>query len=426
MTNLLGYHYVGKSFSEAQVAAHLDHLRATKPAWITVHGAEQYREALAFSKQVRREIPETRVIFRHCINRTEPGGAIIDSRDDDTGRHARMTAQSWWDNIGARYIGSDLTILTDNESGAEDLTYYSQWQAKVMDLAALHGVSLAVGRFSVLNPPERQWTQLDEMWRALDTYHHLMVWSPNVYFSDTNFDGIEHIFGGWRRCADLEIRSPKTVIGEFAYCQNLDPHRGYKAVQMDSAEYVRRLIDQSMPFYSAEIPVCIYSIGEWPIGADTFSLDAAALKALRERASGKPPVIEPPYPALPASSDPRWTPHTIQTVKDGVRMRSQPTDQVSNNILTSLKGTHLIFTIDGLKYDRWQAVKFAGFIGWVHSDYYSIVNVTPPPTPADTITRLECEAIVQREVKLALEKFRLELIEALTGNVTEVKQEKIA
>lgn len=444
MSNLLGYHYVGSTFTEAHVAAHMEHLRATNPSWITVHGAEQYKEALAFAKLVRRDLPETRVIFRHCINRTEPGGAIIDSRDDDTGRHARMTAQSWWDNIGSRYIGSGLTILTDNESGAADLTYYSQWQAKVMELAARDGVSLATGRFSTHNPPAAQWLQLDDMWRALDDHYHLHIFSPNVYFSDTNFDGIEHIFGAWQRCADIGVKPPQTVVGEFAYAYNIDPHKGYRWVKMSGADYVTRLIQRGAPLWGAGIAACIYSIGEWPINEDTFSLDEDALKALQDRVvSSPPPIIVPPPPAPPPTENHPPKPQSSDPRFDQDSYKAVPTEAGSNTVirefpnpksdkLTVLEQTGLLvghippanLNPSELAYQNasgvlWQVIRLPDDrVGYSHSKYIGLTKVVPPvepppivvppvepppivvpPPPPDYVTRAEAQKMVRDAIQ---------------------------
>lgn len=387
MSNLLGFHFVDSVYSEAQVAQHMDLLRATKPAWINVLGGAQYDQALAFAKLVRRDVPETRVIFRHF----KDGG--------DDGMHTRLSADEWWQKIGSLYVGSDLTILTDNESGADDLTYYADWHARAMTMAAQHGVSLAVGRFSVLNPPDSQWPQLDPMWRALDRFWALHIWSPNVYFSDDNLDGLNHIFHGWWRCNDLTIKTPRTVIGEFAYAKNLDPHKGYIAARIDGGVYAQKLIDlHGNTFQAVDVAACIYSIGEWPIGENTFGLDSAALTVLRNRASPPTTPPPPPVPKLPAANDPRWQLVTITTDKAGVNMRDLPTT-VGSTIIHSMKGTLAAFVIGDTSTQSgdWRAIKAAGYVGWVHTGYFAVVTPPPstPPPPSPTyVTREEVQAML--------------------------------
>lgn len=388
MSNLIGYHFTDQIYSDAQVAKHMEHLRAAKPSWINVLGGAQYKEALAFAKLVRRDIPETRVIFRHFKD------------GSDNGMHTRLTADEWWTKIGSLYVGSDLTILTDNESGSEDLTYYSDWHARAMTLASQHGVSLAVARFSTHNPPSKQWSQLDSLWRALGAFHSLHLYSPNIYFSDTNFDGIEHIFEAWRRCADLDIPAPNTVIGEFAYCQNLDPHRGYRSVKMSGVDYVTRLIQRGAPLWGAGIPACIYSIGEWPIGADSFSLDEDALKALRARVvtPPSPPIPVPPptpppppapaYPPLPLLTDKAWS-WALASSK-GVNVRRQPAviSQPESNVIKMFEGERVRVQRTGPLYgnipNEWCGFSWGAVKGWVNTAHVQFEIAPPvvvPPLP---------------------------------------------
>ena len=306
---MIGFHFVENEYTDAQVAKHFDLLNATKPAAITILGGAQYNEAFSFAKRAKQAFPAMRVIFRHWKD------------DGDNGMHTRLTADDWWEKIGKLYVGSNLTILTDNESMADDLGYYARWQARAMELASKNAVSLAVGRFSTHNPPSAQWSQLDPMWWALAEYGELHVWSPNVYFSDTNLDGLSHIFGGWRRCSDLEIRTPVTIIGEFAYLRDIkDAHNGYRSVKMGGEDYANLLLKRyGNGLQAAGVPVCVYSIGEWPIKADTFSLDDGALNVLRSRLlpvsidpkplppiPPEPPKPEPPKPEPP--KEPEMTP----------------------------------------------------------------------------------------------------------------------
>lgn len=110
MVNLLGYHFVDNVYTEAQIAEHFDLLNTTKPAVINILGGAQYKEALAFAKRAKQAFPEMRVIFRHY----KDGG--------DNGMWTRLSASDWWAKIGSLYVGTGLTILTDNESTADDMT----------------------------------------------------------------------------------------------------------------------------------------------------------------------------------------------------------------------------------------------------------------------------------------------------------------
>lgn len=375
MTNAIGFHFVDNIYTDGEIPQHMALLRATKPAWINVLGGAQYREALAFARLVRRDLPDTKVIFRHY----KDGG--------DDGMHTRLTADQWWTQIGALYIGSDLTILTDNESGEENLTYYSDWHARIMELAALDGVSIAYGRFSTHNPPARQWPQLASMFAAGNRYRNLHVWSPNVYYSDDNLDGISHVLEAWQ----YYPRVP-TVIGEYAYAYRLDPHKGYRALKINGAVYAHELMEVGQPLWDSGIAACVYSIGAWPIGRDTFSLDSDALKVIKDN-----PMILTVDPFPSGAYDRTGTIH-ITSGAPFVNLRAQP-DSKSEDLGDILEGDVVRTWSTGIV-RGWLPVEvvLTSKRGWVSGSVAGLQQIVEPPAPDNKADLIAIRDLLQQAI----------------------------
>jgi len=428
MVNLLGYHFVDNVYTEAQIAQHMDLLRITQPAWINVLGGMQYEQALNFAVAVRKAFPMIRVIFRHY----KDGG--------DDGMHTRLTASEWWEKIGSLYIGKDLTILSDNESMAGDLTTYANWQAAVMTLAGAKRVSIAYGRFATHNPPIAQFKQLDSMFRAAARFGNLHIYSPNVYFSKDNNDGHEYPFYAIQRCADIGIEPPQTIaIGEYAFAEQLRAHEGYKSVKMDGAAYINDLAKRHAKYFQGVgIAACIYAIGEWPMGnkpdgskQDTFGLDEAAINALKARSvpviiapPQTPPIPDPPKP-LPAKPDPVPKPEKVGAGYPTIitppapllNMRDGP-DEAYTKIGEIKTGETVTHFADYRRADPDNAKQFWYWVetphgnGWVADVegkviFSKVVPPAPPAVPSDKDLALDA-------VRLAISQYS-ELIAKLTS-----------
>lgn len=285
--NQVGFHFVDSVYTEAEINKHFGLLNDCKPACITILGGSQYKEALDFAKRAKQAFPEMRVIFRHYRD----GG--------DDGMHTRVTAREWWDKIGSLYIGTGLTILSDNESMRDDLTPYAAWQSEVMELAGQNGVGIAFGRFSTHNPPLAKIQHLDRMLITAFKFGKLHTYSPNLYWSLENTDGFKYP----RAVMDYAHKIGVTIdvtIGEFALLRDIrDAHHGWRSCNVSGKAYAYDMVIKSK-VHLPGIPVCAYSIGQWPIGSDTFSLDKEALDTIKFNPTPLVKPTNPPYtPPIP-------------------------------------------------------------------------------------------------------------------------------
>jgi hypothetical protein len=296
--NQIGFHFVDNVYTEAQVNEHFGLLNDCKPACINILGGAQYNEAFKFAVRAKEAFPSMRVIFRHH----KDGG--------DDGMWKRLSGAEWWQKIGSIYKGTGLTILADNESMAQDLTLYAAWHATILELAGAAGVGIAYARFSTHNPPKAQIPQLDVMYKAAHAFGKLHTLSPNLYWSLGNADGFLYPAYHIQRALEIGCKLDVT-IGEYAIVRKItDAYNGYRSVVMGGATYARDLINRAK-LKLPGIPVSVFSIGAWPIGKDTFSLDKDALDVIRQNLvpitipentrppQTPPPVIIAPPPTLP-------------------------------------------------------------------------------------------------------------------------------
>ncbi len=285
MSALLSIHYVDKEYSDGQRAEHLAYLKRLRPAYVNILGASQFNEAVAFATEVRQHIPETQVIFRHF----KDGG--------DDGLWTRVTPKWFIEGIcNTYYKGRDWYIVTDNEANADDLRPYALWHAEVIQRASDAGIKLAVGRFPTHNPATEQINagQLDPMWHAL-AKHPEHIWSPNVYFSIGNHDGLKHINVGLRRMQAVTGKTPTVVLGEYAYAKDLDPHKGHGSELQASGEQLLatgyELLKQHLP----GTPACWYCEGDW----HTFGMTDAMRERLITLQADSIPTPQPPIVTNP-------------------------------------------------------------------------------------------------------------------------------
>lgn len=293
MLGQIGFHFVGP-FTEADCNQYFGILNDTKPGCITVLGAAQFDQALRFAKTCKQTYPEMRVIFRHFINKSNPRAMIVfEPQAQDTGRHARMSDELWWEMVGKLYIGTGLTVLTDNESTMSDYTPYSAWQAAVLRLAGENGVGIAYGRFPAFHPAKGKEQQLDAMLIEAGKWGNLHTYSPNLYWSAENTDAFKYPYYVIQYAAKLGI-TLETTIGEYALLRDIrDAHHGWRSCNISGKAFAYDAIIKAK-VHLPGIPVCIYSIGQWPIGADTFSLDKDALDTIKANLTELSPVVKPP------------------------------------------------------------------------------------------------------------------------------------
>lgn len=289
MMNQIGFHFVG-GFSEAEVNTYFGLLNDMRPACINVLGGTQYKEALSFATRAKQAFPLMRVIFRHYRD----GG--------DDGMWTRLSAKDWWEKIGRLYVGTGLTILSDNESMRDDLTPYAAWQAEVMERAGAAGVGIAYGRFSTHNPPLSKVQHLERMLVTAFKYGALHTYSPNTYWSADNTDGFSHLNNVTAYARKLGITLDVT-LGEFARLRDIrDAHNGWRKCGISGRDYALDLVAKART-YLPGVPVSVFAVGKWPIGADTFSLDKEALDTLKANPiSLEPPIVPPAPPETPAGT----------------------------------------------------------------------------------------------------------------------------
>lgn len=303
--NAIGYHFVGP-FNESERNAYFGLLNDTRPACITVLGGTQFDQALMFAKTCKQTYPETRVIFRHFINKANPRAMIVfEPQAEDTGRWARMSAEMWWDHVGKLYIGTGLTVLPDNESTMADYTPYAAWQAAVMRLAGAEGVGIAYGRFPSWHVAKGREQHLDAMLIEAGKHGDLMTFSPNVYWTADNHDSFN--YPGYVTAYAKKLGLTLNVtIGEFAILRSpTDAYHGWRSCGIDSAAYAKQVSELAASKLPG-IPVCVYSVGKWPTGEnkdgspkDTFSIDGAFMRYIKEHPTPLKPVPTPPATETP-------------------------------------------------------------------------------------------------------------------------------
>lgn len=371
--NTIGFHIVDGQFTDAQVAQHFALLDATRPAAITILGASQYEQALAFAIRVKQAFPDTRVIFRH----------YRDGSDD--GMHTRLSAVDWWAKIGSLYIGTGLTILSDNESSMEDYTPYAKWQAEVITRAGNAGVGIAFGRFPTHHVAPSKVQMLDAMLIASFKYGKLMTFSPNVYWAADNLDGLK--YPGYVIAYAEKLGIPlNTTIGEFALLRDIrDAYHGWRDCGISGTAYALDLILKAKTHLPG-IPVCTYSIGQWPIAADTFSLDNDVLQYIKNHLTplDAPPIVIPPQENPPVPDT--WITQTAATPSPDVRTNIRAAANTSAEIIARILPTNPITAQVAIPSPLpappyWMRIKFDAIDGWVRSDAVALSDVVETPQP---------------------------------------------
>lgn len=347
----IGFHFVGP-FAESNCREYFDLLNKTRPACITVKGAEQYPQALEFAKTCVNVYPGIRTIFRHMI----PG---YNFPGEDTGRWTKVSAKDWWLYIGKSYINTGLTILLSNEDTMDDYSLYDGWTSEAMTRAGDEGVAVAYLRFPTHHPRPGKQSQFDRTLKAAFKYGKLHSFSPNVYWDAMNSDGFKFPYYVIDYAKKLGI-DLDTTIGEFALLRDIrDAYKGWRSCNVSSKVYALDAVIKAK-VHLPGIPVCAFSIGQWPIGADTFSLDKDALDTIKANltpldkpvapaptnvgvdppAPGIPPVTPtvplPPAPNIPDSSQPPQTPPPLPVEPPPVISEPEPEKQPMTSVPTEL------------------------------------------------------------------------------------------
>ena len=387
--NQIGFHFVDNQFTEAQINQHFGLLNDTRPAAITILGGAQYKEALDFAKRAKQHFPQMRVVFRH----------YKDGSDD--GMHTRLSADEWWEKIGKLYVGTNLTILADNESMAGDLTYYAQWHARIMQLAGAAGVGIGYGAFSTHNPPVALFPQLRPMFEEAAKWGDLHTYSAHVYWTADNLDGFKYIEHAIQVMRGWVGRRLSITVGEYALLRDIrDAHHGWHSANVSGKVFTYDAVIKAK-VHLPGIPVCLFSIGQWPLGTDengepkdTFSLDKDGLETIKHNLTPITVTVQPPPLTIITFTpdDPRWLPAIAQTtVLSPSEIKAEPfvlnrtldtlTLGVKHNVayipVDRMTDQEKVYSHDGSH--RWYPIKMGTVIGWIRSDWLTLTAPTLPP-----------------------------------------------
>lgn len=353
-------------------------MQALQPgALVVVNGWERARD-------LKQLLPNTAVIYRHW---------------PDNNIHRRMTPQQWVD-AHAPFAAGGVIVQTGNEPATDNLPQLAQWYADVMAIAGQRGMAVAVGSFSTGNPHHERYPQLEPMWRALDHWYDLHVWSPHEYF-DVHLDRsltwhIGRFLIGWKACDRLGLQRPRTIIGELAVAQGMDAGRGWKAAGLSEAQYADEL-EKAARFYHKHgvLGACIFSLGRLG-GWDSFDVQGAlALQQrlvalsdqLRAGATPSPVQVPPPTHAEPAPSDDGiWHSVTASSPYVYSRVRGAPTlyaaevGRLSSALPVQIAPSQRRPGDDDPSY-TWMPIRSALWNGWIREDVVAFSNVPAVPTP---------------------------------------------
>jgi len=384
-------------------------LASLQPRVINIVGGARKTQAFTFAIEIKKKYPNMRVIFRnwpddgiHAIDkyklvthRDAFGNLIV---DDFSG------CQRWLDD-NQNYLLAGLTVLTDNESMRADLDVYSEWQAKIMDLAGAKGWSVAVGRFSTGNPPKAQLPQLEKMFRTLFKWGDLHCFSPNEYFSkDPTRNG-----GNIYRYADATAYAksigawPFPVnIGEFGLLVmdaggRLDPYAGFKdsKVGLGGAASASFTIAQWKAWYKNEgVDVCLFCWGgdgtpKWERcridNDDAFLkilLAAAAYGELEPMTTTPPTAIPSTVPAYQPDTFTAGMSYRLKTPGSFINIRTSPTGDVVGQVDDG--SIIVVYEEQKALSEFWRRITVGDLNGWismqggnVHLNPY-LPSVTPP------------------------------------------------
>lgn len=419
--NQIGIHFTGP-FTEADCNDYFGLLNDLRPGCNNIVGAAQYDQALEFAKTAAQIYPGSRQIFRHFKSHDNSFPA------EDTGRWTKISPRDWWEKIGKRYVGTGLTILSDNESTMDDYGLYAAWQADVMTRAGDEGVGVAFGRFPTHHPAKGKAQHLDKMLLAAFKYPGLHVFSPNVYWSADNIDGFKFPYTVIEYAKRLGI--PLDVaIGEFALLYDIrDAYKGWRTCNISGKVYGLDLTIKAR-VHLPGIPVSLFGHKKWPLGRDangqdqdTFGLDSDVIDMIRLHLIPLKAVpYDPPPPAPPTIppkgnvvititvDDPRWEAAHVQTKSNREsRVRAQPNTDAGTATLTLLKPgkvysastiprallnqteTEASFTGGYAWHVIWLMVDGVAIIGWVRDDV-ALIEAVPepeqPPTLPDDVER---------------------------------------
>lgn len=352
------------------------HLRALQPGALVVVSSWDRARA------IKELLPETSVSYRHW---------------PDDNIHRRMTPQQWVD-AHAQFAEAGVIVQADNEPATDNLPQLAQWYADVMDGAGERGMAVAVGSFSTGNPHHERYHELEPMWRALERWHDLHVWSPHEYF-DVQVDRsmtwhVGRFLFGWQACVRLGLRRPRTLIGELAVAQGMDAGRGWKAAGLSETQYADEL-EKAAHFYSRHgvLGACIFSLGKLG-GWDSFDVQGEPVLQQRlialsaQLRSASPVPISPPThdaESVPVD-DPGWYAVTAQSPYIYSRVRAAPTvyatevGRVSEAMSVQIAPAQRQPGADDPSY-TWMPIRSALWDGWIREDVVAFSDFPAPPTP---------------------------------------------
>jgi hypothetical protein len=342
MTNGIGaYIIVEDDLDNAALDRAVLHVQRTQPRDVIVSTGGQVDRAMQTCERLRALAPETRITYRKWPN---DGAIKLFGHNGASLYNTRVLPVLDW--LKKHKIAYHL----DNESVENDMTAYGEATAQAITMADADGVALAVGSFATGNPAERHYAQLDPMWRALAKSER-SFWAPHEYFNTTPSSSGGHIFRfmeAWKRCDQIGIKRPATVIQEFGLLAGYDPEAGYRRIGWGGERYGDSLIDYFERWYRPHgVSVCPYAFcGTHPQNSkwrDCSTNDEGYLTTI-EAYHPASVVIEPPKPEPPKEppKEPETPPQPEMTPLMALKLVNETVREMRDSLDTIYKLNKLV------------------------------------------------------------------------------------
>lgn len=351
---IIGFHFTGKVYSEAERTRWLTQIKRIHPRFIVVVIADQRKEATQFVREVRTQCPHTKVIIRHCAD------------GPDEGMWKRIDPVDYVQRIGGLYTEqlADLDgwyLMPDNEFSSTSRDDYDAWMAWLA-LAAREahriGLRLALGCQPTHNPepPLIAAGWLDVLFQVFKAYPE-HIYYRNVYYDAQNRDGLRYVRVITERMKQMAGYVPAIVIGEFGRLRTItDAQHGYKSTGIPRRDLAVEAVSLFRTYLQGLSPlgiyVCWFCVGEWPTGHDTFNIapddDDAFFDELAKVANEKLPDTAPlpsPEPTpTPLPTEPPTEDDTVKipTVTDFARTTLERQIKSYTALATSIKAQQAI------------------------------------------------------------------------------------
>jgi hypothetical protein len=324
--SIIGFHFVDYVYDGAKRARWLQHIIAIHPRFVVVLVGAQREQATLFCAEIMRHSPQTAVIIRHYADGGDDG-RWREFNDDGQRNDNYIEAEDYIARIGGLYKAAladydNWYLMPDNEFSSDDrptVDAWIAWQLTAAKAAHEAGIKLALGCQPTHNPSPKDidagwYDPLYIMFRIYPEH----VYYRNVYYEKSNLDGLRYVRNITDHMKKVAGYVPTIVIGELARLRSIhDAQHGYKSIEGWTRELLAHdAVTQYRTYLqglSAKgVYACWYSVGDWPIGKDTFNIadDDAFFRVLKDTANEKlpdtgplpqpePPVIVPEPPPDP-------------------------------------------------------------------------------------------------------------------------------